>query len=410
MKFLRSQSGRLVLGAMVVGIGAALFLYGRFRPSPAAAAYERGKILADAHLVEDAKAVYAEAIRLDPRFAPPYRALAEIAAAQGDQVAAIDYWQAYLAHAIKPKHAWCRLAECEFQIGKRASARRDAAKELQLDPDCGEAHLLAGLLSEHDATPQAALYHLERAARAFPDRLFVQFVYGRDLALGGQYDRAIQVLNGVVARDPRHAGAHRWLGYAYAHLPSRPDSARQTEDHLRRALESRPDYPEASYDLARLYQGQHQAARALPYARNAVRGRKHYPRALYLLARLYKDLGRQEEAARALKEFRRESDLATRQEALRAQYKSDPANVETALALSETLLALEAPQAAVEILRDAAGRAPGEARLRAALSQAEALLAAGTARNGSLARAQGIGSADPAELPESVSGPSRERE
>src|SRR5262249_27379559 len=147
---------RLLLGACCVAAGAGLFLFWKSQPSPAAAAYARGNALTVARSL-DAAAAYQEAVRLDPRYAPPYRALAEIASDQGDLDTAITRWQEYLARAPRAPHAWCRLAGAWMRANRGTEALQAAKQELKLDPGCGRANLIAGLLYERASQVQSAL-------------------------------------------------------------------------------------------------------------------------------------------------------------------------------------------------------------------------------------------------------------
>jgi tetratricopeptide (TPR) repeat protein len=367
---------RLVLAALCAAVGAGHFLFWKFRPSPAAAAYARGKALADARLTADAVAVYQEALRLDPRYAPPYRALAEIAADRGDLPTAIRRWQEYLALEPNAPHAWCRLTGVLMRAGRGTEALVTAERELKLAPDCGRAHLIAGLLYERKSQARPALEHLAAAMRAYPNDPRIALAYGRVLVLNSDYDRAEPILKEVIARDASLAEAYRWLGSLYARRAVTAENGRIAEQNLRRALELKPDYAEAHYELARLLFAQKRAAEALPSAEQAALRRKHYPRAFYLQAQIYAALGRPADAQRAQQQFRRESDLYARQEALWKRYGLNRDNVATGLELAETLLARDEPEAALRVLREIAPKAPGEARVQAALKRAESDMAA----------------------------------
>lgn len=371
MSFFRRKSGRLALGALLVVGGTALFLLWKSRPSPAAAAFERGKQLAAIGMIIDAGNAYMEAIQKDPRYTPPYRAIAEMSLQQGYPETSVEYWRKYLEREPQAVHARCQLAYSELMAGQEVPALRDAEEEIKRDAQCRQAHLIAGVLYARKSEPKRALEHLEFAARAYPDRLRVQQVYARVLALTGSYDRAEEVLRGILKRDQSHAEPFLWLGYVYTHRPSTPENERQAEQNLKQALALQPSYPEANYELARLYLRQGQPQKALPYAERAVKSNRHYPAALDALTKAYRALGRQADAARAQRDFLRESRLVAQQKALLRRYALDPNDVEAALALGKVLIARGAPHSALLFLRDAARRAPNDTRIQAEIARAE---------------------------------------
>lgn len=376
MFFQRVARGRRILCiGVILGMATPLFFW-LWRPhlSPAADAYTRARELQSARLLSDAWEVYQEAIRQDPRFAPSYRGLAEIAEALRHYPAAVHYWGEFLRHSPKAEHARCRLARAEFAAGMEVSALRHAEEELKHDPHCANAHLMAGLLYERKSLSKPALEHLAQAARLLPNQPRILLAYGRVLALSGEFHRAEQVLKRVIEQEPSRPEPYRWLGYVYARQPAGPNFAHLAEQNLRRALAIQPNYAEASYELARLFLEQGRPRDALPFAQNAAKRRKHYPRALYVLWRVYAALGRRKEAERAQRSFQKENDLASRQLALMKQYRANPEDTKTALALGRVLLAREDPRSALLFLRDAATRAPKDASIQATLREAEKML------------------------------------
>lgn len=367
---------RLVLGALCVAGGAGLFLFWKSRPSPAAAAYQRGKALSDARQTGEAVAAYEEAIRFDPRFAPPYRALAEIATDQGQVETAVTRWQDYLARDPKASHAWCRLAGARMRAGQGEEALQAAEQELKLAPDCGRANLIAGQVYERKSQVKLALERLAAASRAYPDEPRIQLVYGRVLARSGDVAQAEPILQGVIAKDPSRAEAYRWLGALYARRAATPENIRRTEQYLRRALELDPDYAEAHCELAGFLFARHRPAEALPFVQQANLLRKHYSRALYLQAQICQSLGRQAEAASARKAFDQEKALTQRRDALYKRYRANQNDVTAGLELAQTLLAHDEPENALRILRELAPKSPNDTHLQTMLKQAETETAA----------------------------------
>jgi len=376
MSFLRRKSGRLALGAIFVGSGAALFLFWKSRPSPAASAYERGRHLAAIGMIVDAGNAYMEAIRLDPRYTPPYRAIAEMSIRQGFPETSIEYWNKYIEREPNARHARCQRAYSELMAGQEVPALRDAEQELKRDPACRQAHLIAGVLYARKSEAKRALEHLVVAAQKYPDQPRVQLVYGRVLALTGNYDEAEKVLRAILEKDRSHAEPYLWLGYVFTHRPAHPENERQAELNLQKALELQPGYPEANFELGRLYLRQGRPQKALPFIKRAAERNKHYPAALDTLAKVYRALGRPVDAARAQRDFLIESRLAARQKALLRQYALDPADTRTALELGKVLAARGDPNSALLFLRHAARRAPNDSQIQAEIQRAEKMLAA----------------------------------
>src|SRR5207248_1975611 len=82
MRWYRTRVGRLVLGAAVAVAGAAILFFWT-RHARGVQLYERARGLAAAGMGNEAVDTYLAAIRADPRFARPYRSLAEMAASKG---------------------------------------------------------------------------------------------------------------------------------------------------------------------------------------------------------------------------------------------------------------------------------------------------------------------------------------
>jgi tetratricopeptide (TPR) repeat protein len=81
-----------------------------------------------------------------------------------------------------------------------------------------------------------AFIQYEKVLADEPDNLRVMYKKGLTLLYGQQYQETVNVLEGLVSRNPRHAPAHSALGQAYLELGQLPAS----ESHLRTALTLNP--------------------------------------------------------------------------------------------------------------------------------------------------------------------------
>src|SRR5262245_9011237 len=118
ISFARRPVRIAAVGLMAAVVAAVV--YWKLLPSPAQANFERGVQLAAIKMDLDARDAYLEAIRRDRAYAPPYRALAEMAASRGAFPVSVKYWQDYLARAPKAPHVRCRLASVELVAGEEA--------------------------------------------------------------------------------------------------------------------------------------------------------------------------------------------------------------------------------------------------------------------------------------------------
>jgi len=138
-------------------------------------------------------------------------------------------------------------SECERGIDLAARGRLEEAEDafrlaVELDPERAEAHFLLGrtlvslsnvevgrggeapgtdglsiTLGRNDETLEEAIRELRAASELAPDDLDYAYWVGRALHVAKRHDEAIEVLKGVVARDPAHGLAHKRLGLVHQH-------------------------------------------------------------------------------------------------------------------------------------------------------------------------------------------------
>jgi predicted Zn-dependent protease len=364
-------------------VGLLLGVWLELRPSPAVFEYQRGRNLEAIGLMQQAQQAYIAAIRRDPRYPPPYRALAEMAMHENDNLAAIDFWHKYLKLLPTAKHAWCRLAEAEALVGLEVSAERDAQHELKLDTNCPRAHLCLGILAAKRNDALSAIQHLRVASQAYSKDPQIQLTYAKVLALTGNYNQAQQVLLSVLQLARIHPEPYYWLGYIYARRSVHPSSQHQAEQYLLQALLLNPHYPEANFELGRLYFNEHRLKAALPYLQKAIREKPHYIAALYTLAQVQLMLGDNKDATTTLAEYQRESMLQAEETSLLRRYSTDRQNVALLLQLGRLEIQRNEPKAALLFLRTADNLKPHDPEIQKALFQALSLQRKMQAHSGS---------------------------
>lgn|GEM_PF-6390968 len=367
-----TKSHCLVCQILVVGV--VVFLCGCQATETAQDIFNRAEKLRDSGLVADAQTVYQEAIKKDPKFAPPYRSLAEMATIAEDMQSALLYWNEYLQREPKAKHGWCQLAHREMAVGLEVPARDHAEKELELDPECSRANLLLGVLYTKVGNAKRALTHLEKAAKANPNEPRIQLTYGKVLALADQYDTAESVLKPLLEKEKSQAEVFHWLGYTYARRAATPQDKTEAEKLLKRAIELQPLYAPASFELGRLLVQQRRFPEAIPYLERALAGDKFEPGIPFALQQAYAATGKTAEATKVQAEFKKRSDWDTRRKSLLRTYATDPKSTQTLLALGKLEVERGDFQTAAIFLQSAVSLEPENAELRAEVDNLVKLL------------------------------------
>jgi Flp pilus assembly protein TadD len=93
----------------------------------------------------------------------------------------------------------------------------------------------------------AAIAELEREARKDRNNADVQNLLGYSLRNAGQIDKAFTAYNNALRLDPKHKGAHEYIGVAYL-LAKQPDKAKE---HLAALKSICGDNCEETQDLAK---------------------------------------------------------------------------------------------------------------------------------------------------------------
>jgi tetratricopeptide (TPR) repeat protein len=149
----------------------------------------------------------------------------------------------------------------------------------------------------------------------------------------GRWDEAVEALCQAVDLDPRDTRALEFLGKMQGIAPGKADEvagrlalfarrypdnaaanyyyaltlkdkqAGEAEKLLQRAAALKPDWPEAHYELALLYENESRAEKAMREYETTIRLRPEFSKAHYRLARLYEKAGKKELARAELKAF-----------------------------------------------------------------------------------------------------------
>lgn len=137
--------------------------------------YEREKNL------EKAAAEYRRALKEDPQFSYPYKALGELL----------------------------------YRDGSLEQANAALKKALALDPEWVDVIALLAQILYDLGDVEEAVAHQERALRVQPDNIAFNTAYGRMLITAERFEDAVSVLEKALQMDPENLLVHHNLGVAY---------------------------------------------------------------------------------------------------------------------------------------------------------------------------------------------------
>jgi serine/threonine protein kinase/Tfp pilus assembly protein PilF len=172
-----------------------------------------------------AAALFEDAIRRDPQFAPAYTGLADVYVLLGDfrdMLPAQAYARARdavdTALDLDPNlaDAYTTRAWLSFAVDRDwASADESFQKALQLNPGYVTAHQWRGEFLAALGRFDEAFASFERAEQLDPLALMPQAIHGWTAYLAGRYDQAISLCEQVLARDPRFRPARLYRAWAW---------------------------------------------------------------------------------------------------------------------------------------------------------------------------------------------------
>ena len=182
-----------------------------------------------------------------------------------------------------------------MERGQYELAVEKLRKAVEFDPEHTPAHLTLALLYDQIGRTEAAGEHYRTAARLAPGDGATQNSYGAHLCRIGRLEEAVDRFL-KATEDPFYATPEVALTNAGACARRIPDPER-AERFLRRALDIRPDFPDALYHMAELSYQQGQAFQARAFLQRYESAAQHEAGSLLLGYRIESSLDNGEGAA-----------------------------------------------------------------------------------------------------------------
>ncbi len=138
------------------------------------------------------------------------------------------------------------------------------------------------LAAMHDT---AAAQYLKKSIRIKPDNILARYSLGMFYQKQGKYNKALTVYDSLLARHPDNAEAHFNKGFIF--LTEYLDFAKAVAE-FNKAIEIKPDYTAAVYNLGRTYEAMGKNKQAVKKYREALKLTTNYPLAIEGINRLEK--------------------------------------------------------------------------------------------------------------------------
>jgi len=251
----------------------------------AIAAQQRGAI-------GEAKRLYGDVLRLDPRNDAARGNLAIIAAQQGDLRGAEALFRQAIDLRPDDPVAWHNLGSVLQRQGRAADAIAAHSRAIALEPDYAEARLALGTALMREGRAEEALAALRDAIRLKPRYAEASNNIGIVLQRQGKLDEALAAYRNAAAWQPAYAEAHFNVGGV---LHEQRDLAGAAAAY-RQVIALRPDLPEAFNNLGTVLQDQGLHAEALAAFDEAIKRRDGYAEAHHNRGTVLRAQGRLEDA------------------------------------------------------------------------------------------------------------------
>lgn len=186
------------------------------------------------------------------------------------------------------------LASALSRIGKTEEAK--ATLQPLLASESPDAQFIYGQALFEEGSYVKALEVLQQVQKAKPDMPQLGFYLGAIYWRQQQTDDAIAAWRKELTANPGAFQANYTLGAALAFGGAA--TSQEAEKYLRKALQLKPQHPQTLYQLGKILWVRSKSPEAVPLLERAAKLQPDYREAHYLLASVYQSMGRRAEAQR----------------------------------------------------------------------------------------------------------------
>lgn len=259
----------------------------------------------DAGQLEQARALYREAVRVAPQSAKAHLNLGIVLQALGDEAGAVAGYEKALAIDAANPYARYNLGKLRYERGAHAEAEQLLREALRTRPEFPEARVVLACALEAQGNVQAAVTELDAALRHKPDDFGALFIYAGILRRLGRVDDAASALRRALALDPQSLEARATLFHV---LEAKGDPAGAALE-LEAVLRQRPDWPEALFNYGCVLNKLMRAAEAEAAFRRTIDVEPGFTRAYRMLGGVLLAQCRIDEALELYRHAPRDAEL-----------------------------------------------------------------------------------------------------
>lgn len=239
----------------------------------------QGNSAENAGRLQEASALYREAVHIAPRYARAHLNLGIALQALGEDAAAVQCYENALALESANPYASYNLGRLRYALGASSEAERLLRQALRSKPEFPEARIVLACALDAQGKPGEAAAEFEAALRASPRDFGALLLYASVLHRVGRLADAAAALRRALAADPTSVEAHAALSHVLDAQGDTEGAARELEAVLR----LRPGWAEALYNYGCVLKKLERPADAEDAFRRALAAEPGFTRAYRML-------------------------------------------------------------------------------------------------------------------------------
>ena len=263
--------------------------------------YNLGVALYNLDRNDEAATALAEAADLNPVAAETHFRLGLIASARNDHANAVEEFRHAIEQNSKNATYHYMLGREYFRVGFWEGAINEYTVALTLEPQQSIYMLARANANYRKGEWVASAADFDLAAALDPNIENIEYLQGYAQRAAGNFDRARQLLESFLAKNPKHVDALASLGYVLIEQGRLEDA----ETPLKIALELQPENVPVLYDYARLALKRRDFTEAAARLQRVIQRNPTHTQAHYQLFLVFSRMKQPEKAQSELAEFKR---------------------------------------------------------------------------------------------------------